>query len=350
MLLFYLLAHKISLSLRKKVMASSKINVALVGYGMAGEFFHAPLIHTVEGLVLHSVVERHKERSKERYPDVKVVRSIDDVLSNEEIDLVVIASPNKTHFDFAKRSLLANKHVVIDKPFATTAKEAEELLELSKKQNRVLSIYQNRRWDGDFLTVKKLIEGGELGQVQEYRAHYDRFRPNVNFNSWKEGEGVFYDLGPHLIDQALVLFGLSEKVSVKTERQRAGAMAEDYFEVHLEYLHTRVFLSASMLKEESRPRFWVKGSKGTFIKYGLDPQENALKAGAWPKGDEWGAEPEERWGILQTEKGEKKIPSEKGDYPAYYRNVYQSIVGLGKLEVGPELPLAGIRIIEEGRK
>lgn len=335
---------------QKNEMAPRTINVALVGYGMAGEFFHAPLIHTAEGLVLHSVVERHKERSKERYPHVKVVRSIDDVLKNKEVDLVVIASPNNTHFDFAKRALLANKHVVIDKPFASTAKEADELSELSKKQKRVLSIFQNRRWDGDFLTVKKLIENGELGRIQEYQAHYDRFRPNVNLASWKEGEGVFYDLGPHLIDQALVLFGLTEKVSVKIERQRVGALAEDYFEVVLEYAHTKVFLSASMLKEQPRPRFWLKGSKGTFVKYGLDPQENALKAGAWPTGDEWGTESEENWGTLQTEKGEQKVPTEKGNYPAYYQNVYQSIVGLANLKVGPGLPLAGIRIIEEGRK
>lgn len=321
-----------------------------MGYGMAGEFFHAPLIHTTEGLVLHSVVERNKDRSKERYPEVRVVRSIDEILDNKEIELVVIASPNKTHFEYAKRALLADKHVVIDKPFATAAKEAEELIEIAEKQNKVLSIFQNRRWDGDFLTVKKLIETGEIGQIQEYHAHYDRFRPNVNFASWKEGEGVFYDLGPHLIDQALVLFGPTENVRVKIEKQREGALAEDYFEVEMSYPTTKVFLSASMLKESPRPRFMVKGTKGTFIKYGLDPQENALKAGAWPIGESWGEEVEENWGVLKSEKGEEKIQSERGDYPAYYKNVYKSILGEEKLEVSPQLPLIGIRIIEEGRK
>jgi len=331
-------------------MAQREINVALVGYGMAGEFFHAPLVHVTEGLVLHSVLERNQERSKERYPMVQVVRSMEEILNNKRIELVVIASPNKTHFEYAQKALLADKHVVIDKPFATTAKEAEELIALSNEQNKLLSIFQNRRWDSDFLTVKKLMDEGDLGQIIEYKAHYDRFRPNVNLASWKEGEGVFYDLGPHLIDQALVLFGKPDQVQVKIEKQRQGAMAEDYFEVELTYNSLKVFLSASMLKEQPRPRFSITGTRGTFTKFGLDPQETALKAGYWPRGESWGEEKEETWGILQTETQQKHIRSLKGNYPAYYTNIYRAILGEEKLVVDPVWPLLGIKIIEEGRK
>lgn len=326
------------------------INVGLVGYGMAGEFFHAPLIAVTKGLVLHTVVERHKEKSKEKYSDVSVIRGIDELLSNEFIDLVVIASPNNTHFDFAKRALLAGKHVVVDKPFTVTFQEAKDLVALAEKQEKLITVYQNRRLDGDFLTVQKLIKEGTLGEIQEYRAHYDRFRPTVNHLSWKEAAGVFYDLGPHLIDQALVLFGKPHKITTHLEKQRVGTMVEDYFEVHFQFPTVKAMVSASMLMENPRPRFQVIGSKGTFTKYGLDPQENLLKAGAIPKGDNWGSDPEENWGVLETSKGLQKIKTEKGNYPSYYANVYQAILGEEELFVDPQLPTEVIRIIEEGRK
>jgi scyllo-inositol 2-dehydrogenase (NADP+) len=328
---------------------SKSINVGLVGYGMAGEFFHAPLIHFTSGLVLHTVVERHQERAKERYPHVRVVRSLEALLADDSIDLVVIATPNNTHFDYAQKALLVGKHVVVDKPFTVTAHEGETLIALAKQTGKLLTVYQNRRLDGDFLTVKKLLAEGTLGEVKTYKAHYDRFRP-VPRDSWKEEAGVFYDLGPHLIDQALALFGKPLSVKVLVQTQREKALAEDYFEVTLQYAHTQVFVSAGMLYEEPRPRFELIGSAGTFIKYGLDPQENALKAGELPVNDTWGAEAEENWGTLSTAEGQTKVETEKGNYPAYYENVYQAIVRGEKLLVDPQDALEAIRIIEDGRK
>ncbi len=325
---------------------SQKINVGLVGYGMAGEFFHAPLIHATEGFVLHSVVERNQSRSKERYPNVQIVRDYKELLADKDIDLIVLATPNDTHFEYAQMALMAGKHVVIDKPFVTKTADGETLIRLAKEKNLVLSVYQNRRLDGDFLTVKKLIEQKAVGDLNEYRGHYDRFRPELRLNSWKEDAGIFVDLGPHLIDQALHLFGKPLSVSTKTEVQRTNAKAVDYFEVSLNYPNFKAFLSAGMLYETPRPRFELVGTEGTFAKFGLDPQENCLKAGQIPCGKDWGKEPEENWGTLKTSTKTEKIPTENGNYPAYYANIYSSILGKSEVLVKPEEALEAIRIIE----
>jgi predicted dehydrogenase len=326
-----------------------KVKVGLVGFGMAGKYFHAPFLHTMAGFDLQSIVERSKEESKEHYPYAHIVRSVEELLAEEDIELIVIASPNDTHFEYARQALLSGKHVVIDKPFTITAKEGEELIALSEKHHKVLTVFQNRRWDGDFLTVRKLIQEGTLGEIQEYHANFDRFRPTIRTDSWKEAAGILYDLGPHLLDQAFVLFGKPQKVKSDIQKQREGAPADDFFSIALDYPWGCATLSAGMLVENIGPHFKVKGSKGSFIKYGMDPQENRLKAGDMPVGDHWGEDEVEKYGVLETELGKISIATEKGTYPVFYENVYQAIVKGEKLRVDPREALEVIRIIEQAK-
>ncbi len=328
----------------------TQLGVGLIGFGMAGEFFHAPFIHTLHGFVLHRILERTKERSKEKYPEATVVRSLEELLDSPEIELVVVASPNATHFEYAKKALLAQKHVVVDKPFTLTAKEGEELIALAERQGKILTVYQNRRWDGDFLTIKKLLAEGVLGDILEYEAHFDRFRPAIRPDSWKEADGILLDLGPHLLDQAWVLFGKPDSVSSKIEKQRPGAPAEDFFRIVFHYPGFDAILSAGMLIEHPGPHFVIKGTKGTYTKYGMDPQENFLKQGKIPQGDDWGLDMEENFGILETKDGKRSIVTERGNYAAFYENVREAILKGAKLAVDPRDSLEVIRVIEGARQ
>lgn len=330
------------------------IRVGLIGYGMAGRVFHAPVITVVPQLKLSQVVERHGNASQQRYPWIKVVQDVDVLLNDPEIDLVVIATPNSSHFELAQQALAANKHVVVDKPITTTAKQAQQLIDLARQRNKVLSVYHNRRWDGDFQTVKRLLEAGYLGQLVEYEAHYDRFRPMLKPNAWREkeelGSGLLFDLGSHLIDQAQVLFGLPEAVTADIGVQREGGQAMDYFEVLLHYGRLRVRLKGGMLVRELGPHFILHGTAGSFVKYGMDPQEEALKQGESLLQPNWGMEPSAQWGLLNTEIGNLhfhgKIETVKGCYQAYYENVYDAIVHGADLAVKPEEARNTIRLIE----
>lgn len=332
---------------------NSPINVGLVGFGMAGQVFHAPLISSNPNLRLTHIVERHGQHAEKKYPQTKVVRDLDALLADASVELVVVATPNTSHFDVAARSLRAGKHVVVDKPFTITTSDADALIAISHKAGRVLSVFQNRRWDGDFLTVQQILEQGILGRLAEYESRFDRFRPAVNLKAWREqaspGSGVLFDLGSHLIDQAVLLFGKPAEVYAEVRRQRDGAAADDGFEVHLEYPRLKVTLKAGTLVCEPSPRFVLYGTQGSYLKYGLDPQEDALKQGELPSQPTWGAENEAAWGIhTRCDAGvqRKKYPTRPGCYPEYYTNVARAIWGEEELVVKPEQAREVIRLIE----
>lgn len=335
------------------------IKVGLIGFGMAGRVFHAPLIDHVEGLQLSSIRETKKDNIeiiKERYPQAKIVDSSEAIFNGLDIDLIVIAVPNKYHYEIAKQALLAGKHVVVDKPVTVTSAEAQELINIAKEQKKVLSVYQNRRWDSDFLTVKKVIASGKLGRIVEYESHFDRFRNDIRPDSWKEegslGTGVLYDLGSHLIDQALVLFGLPESVSADIRVQRDNSEIPDYFALMLEYGEFKVTIKSGMLVKEPLPKYIISGTEGAFVKYGMDIQESTLNEAKITLSDpKWGEEPEEIWGVLNTVKdGRRNLKSEKGNYAAYYENVQAAINGNEDLFVTAEQAANIINIIELAMK
>lgn len=332
---------------------NSPINVGLVGFGMSSRVFHAPLIHANPDLRLAQIVQRHGDEAAQAYPQSKIARDLDAMLADSSIELVVVATPNTSHFEIAERALAAGKHVVVDKPFTITTRDADELIELSRKTGRVLSVFQNRRWDGDFLTVKEILNKNLLGRLAEFESRYDRFRPAVNPNKWREqllpGSGVLYDLGSHLIDQALVLFGRPGGIYADLRRQREGAVADDSFVLSLEYPERRVMLKSGTLVCEPSPRFVLYGTGGSYVKYGLDPQEEALKNGASPAQQNWGAESRDAWGIHTQCDGaieRSRYPTLAGCYPNYYTNVARAIRGEEELIVKPGQAREVIGLIE----
>ncbi len=331
------------------------VKVGLIGYGMAGRVFHAPVIVAVAGLQLAKVVERRGETARQRYPWVEVVREAAALFEDEAIELVVVATPNATHYDLARQALLARKHVVVDKPFTLTTEQAGQLIELARQQNKVLSVFQNRRWDGDFQTVSQIVRQGCLGRLVEYESHFDRFRNYFSpERAWREqggpGSGVLFDLGPHLLDQAQVLFGLPQMLTADIRSQREVGKADDQFELILHYDHLKVTLKAGLLVREPGPRFALHGTEGSFVKYGVDPQEEALKRGLSPQEADWGLEPQAQWGTLNTQIDGLhfygQVETIRGCYPAYYENVYQAITGQAGLIVKPEEARNTIRLIE----
>ncbi len=313
---------------------SEPIKVGLVGFGMSAQVFHAPFLDVHPKFKITKVVERHDQKSKVKYPYVEVVRDISDLLDDPGIDLVVITTPNTTHLPLAKAALEAGKNVVLEKPFTISTHDADQLIKLADEHQLVLSVFQNRRWDGDFLTVQKILELGYLGRLVEFESHFDRFRNYQKRNAWREenlpGSGILYDLGPHLIDQTLVLFGLPEAVTADIRYQRDGSQTDDQFEIILHYPNLKVTLKAGMLVREPLPRFILLGTQGSFVKYGLDPQETELKQGSTPAGSDWGRDTPECWGTLNTEINglhfDGKIETEAGCYQKFYENIYAAIV------------------------
>jgi scyllo-inositol 2-dehydrogenase (NADP+) len=330
-----------------------QIQVGLVGYGLAGSVFHGPLIEKVEGLELAAVVSTRAEKVHRDYPNVEVVPTFDQLLQNAAIDLVVIASPNLTHYEFAKKAILAKKHVVVDKPFVITTQEADELIELAEANGVLLSVYQNRRWDNDFLTIQSLLKTNMLGDLATYEAHFDRYRPHVQ-NRWREqdivGSGSLYDLGSHLIDQALVLLGMPKSVSATLEIQREGGKAFDYFHLVLDYGHLKAILHSGALVRQLGPRFQLHGSQGSFVKYGLDPQEDWLRQGKRPGGLGWGEDSPEQYGQLTVQMGELsfdgKVPMLPGRYTSYYEGIAAAITSGQPLPVFAVEARNVIKIIE----
>lgn len=338
-------------------MPQNKIRTGLVGYGLGGRCFHAPFIAGHPGYELARIVERHREDSRERYPQAVITRSIEELLKDPAIDLVVITTPNPTHYAYAAMALEAGKHVVVDKPLTVTSAEARKLIELSQHKGRCLSVYQNRRYASDARTVRKILREKLLGTLVEFEAQYNRYRPELK-NSWKEsdvpGSGILYDLGPHLIDQALSLFGLPRSITADIRRQRPGTLADDYFDLRLDYGFLKVILKAGMYVREQGPRYQIHGTRGSFIKYGDDPQDMDARAGMIPSDPKWGWEPEAQYGLLHTEMDgaiiKKTIPSEKGDFGIYYRQLYESLVHGKPLFEKPEHGYNVVRIIELARE
>jgi predicted dehydrogenase len=338
-------------------MEKKQLKVALVGYGMGGRVFHAPIIQSIPGLEISKILVNNQERAadaRRTYPSAEIVGDLKSILQDDGIELVVVATPNESHYGVAKGGLMAGKNVVVDKPFTVSTSEADELIELAKKLGKIISVHHNRRYDSDFLTVKKIIEKGFLGELVEYESHFDRFRNSVR-DRWKEsdmpGSGNLYDLGSHLIDQALCLFGLPKEVTADIRKQRTGAHIDDNFELILNYGRLKVTLKAGMLVREELPSFILHGQNGSFVKYGMDVQEGSLANGMTPDGlEDWGKEPESMWGTLNTDiegihfRG--KVESEVGDYRLFYKNVYDAITGQAELFVTPEQARNVIRVIE----
>jgi predicted dehydrogenase len=335
------------------------IDVGLIGFGLAGRAFHAPVIRAVPGLRLAAIVQRSGNDAAEKYPDVHIVRSVDELLAIREIRLVVIATPNDTHFAFAKECLAAGKDVVVDKPFTTTLEEAQALVALAKEKGPLLTVYQNRRYDGDFQAIRKLVAEGTLGRIVRFETTYDRYRPQLKPGAWREtkraGSGILFDIAPHLIDHALVLFGLPEAVTADARVEREGAVADDAFDVILHYPQAlRAVLRSSILAAATRPRFVLLGTQGSFVKQTFDPQENNLRHGKIPATGAWGAEPEEDWGVLTVPDGDgfaqRRIPSANCDYRDYYANVRDALLGKASLAVSPEWALDVMRLLELARE
>lgn len=332
---------------------TSEIRVGLIGYGMAGRVFHAPVISSVPNLKLKKVVQRRADDARERYPWVEIVRDPAAIFTDPEIDLVVITTPNNSHFDLARNALLAHKHVVVEKPFTNTSAEAGQLIDLARQEGKILSAFQNRRWDGDFMTVRQILDAKLLGRLVEYESHFDRFR-NITQPTWREeagpGSGLLFDLGSHLIDQAQILFGLPQLITADVRVQRDLSQIVDNFELILHYDNLKVTLKAGMLAREPGPRFTLHGTAGSFVKYGLDPQEDDLKKGLTPSLPQWGNEPRELWGKLNTEISgshfEGQIETVAGGYQAYYQNIVDAIAGRAELAVKPQEAMKTIRIIE----
>lgn len=329
------------------------IYIGLVGYGMSGSVFHAPLITSIPELTLKTIVSSDPAKVHQTYPNVIVVPTLDALLADKDTALVVVATPNETHFALAKQAIEAGKHVVVDKPFVVSSAQADELITLAHMHNVVLSVYQNRRWDNDFLTIHHLIETGVLGEISTYEAHYDRYRPTVR-NRWREqagpGSGTLYDLGSHLIDQALFLFGIPTTVWADIRAQRIGAKADDYFHLVLSYPHMDAILHSGSLVRESGPHFQLHGSKGSFLKYGLDSQEDALKAGKRPGETAWGSDDEALYGELTTDIGDLivkgKVQTLPGRYEAFYQGIAEAIADGKPVPVAPEDARNTIRVIE----
>ncbi|HDZ47321.1 hypothetical protein LCGC14_0029470 [marine sediment metagenome] len=332
------------------------INVGLVGYGFASQTFHAPLIQATEGLDLVAVSSSDAAKVQAALPNVEVESQALALCKRDDIDLIVIPTPNDTHFSIAKAALSAGKHVVVDKPFTVTLSEAKLLKSLAEDKQRLLSVFHNRRWDSDFLTVKELLKAGTLGRIVSFESHFDRFRPEVR-DRWREkaapGGGIWYDLGPHLLDQACELFGMPHAILLELSTLRDGAKADDDFLALLDYESFRVTLAAGTLVADPTPRFRVHGTQGSFVKYGLDPQEDRLKAGETPVA-QWGKDSQHGHLTLREEEGEnapltqRELPTLPGNYLAYYQGIGAAIRDKTPLPVSADDALRSMVLLEAG--
>lgn len=330
------------------------INTAICSFGMSGWVFHAPFISTHPGFRFYAVWERSKNLAQEKYPEVKVYRTLEELLADDKVELVVVNTPNTTHYEFAKQALLAGKHVICEKPFTATVAEAEELIQIAGKQNKQLSVFQNRRYDSDYRTIEKVLEEKLLGDIVEAEFHFDRYKKELSPKQHKEtpipGTGCLYDLGSHLIDQALQLFGMPQAVFADIAVMRPVSKVDDYFELLLYYPVHRVRVKASYQVREALPGYVIHGSKGSFIKPKTDMQEEQLQSGMLPTADGYGTEPESEKGLLHTEINGKLIkeyiPSLKGNYTDYYEGIYHAIRNNQPLPVTAEDGMKVIKIIE----
>lgn len=347
------LSFKMAIFKSKKNM-NNPIQTAITSFGMSGLVFHGPFLKVNSRFKVNSILERSKNSSKQMFPDAKIVRSLKEILMNPEIELVIVNTPDRFHFEMVKEVLNAGKHVVVEKPLTQKSEHAEELIQLAKEKEVVFTVFQNRRWDGDFRTVQKVLGENKIGRLIEFESHYDRYRTAVAPGTWKEEVdeygGVLYNLGSHMIDQAFVLFGKPMAVTAHIKTVRTGGVVPDYYDIRLEYEIFSALLKCSYLVKNPGPRYTLHGEQGTFYKSGIDPQEELLKAGNLPIGKEWGTEPPEDWGIIFYEKHgedvEELIETLPGNYNIFYNNVYDAIRNKAELFVKPEESLEVLKIIE----
>src|SRR3984893_4045599 len=331
--------------------SKDSLNVALIGYGFAGKTCHAPVISSVPGLRLSYIITSDPAKVHKDWPHTTVFPTLGEALGIPAIDLIVIATPNTTHFDFVQRSLAAGKHVVVDKPFTITVAEASNLAAQAAATKKLLSVFQNRRWDGDFQTIRRLLKDRAVGEVTHFEAHCDRYRPEVK-QRWREqpvpGSGIWYDLGLHLVDQVLQLFGTPETLYADLAIQRESGSTVDYFHVLLNYGKSRVIVHGESFASADLPRYVIHGALGSYVKYGVDPQEEALKSGEMPGGPGWGVDP--RDGTLYTWSGGElnttSIPTLPGNYTGYYEAVRDAILKGAPNPVSAEDALALMTILE----
>lgn len=339
-------------------MSFTPINTALCSFGMSGWVFHAPFISTNPKFNLYGVLERTKNLAQEKYPTIKTFRTLEELLADETIELVVVNTPSVTHFEFAKKVINAGKNLIVEKPFTATVEEAEELIQLATEKNVKLSVYQNRRYDSDFKTVKRILDEGLLGNMVDAEIHFDRFDPKLSQKVHKEtptaAVGSLYDLGAHLIDQALVLFGLPNSVYADLDSFRPNSKVEDFFDVKLYYDSHRVTLKSSYFVREALPGNIFHGTKGSFIKSKADVQEKELQEGKIPGMDNWGIEPDREKGLLHTEIDGKivreYIPSLNGNYMEYYDGIYEAIRNNKQVQVSGTEGMNVIKVIEAAIK
>ncbi|AKN72089.1 oxidoreductase [Streptomyces sp. PBH53] len=347
-------------------MSATPLRVGLIGYGLAGSVFHAPLIAATEGLALDTVVTSQPERQQQaraEFPDVRLAATADELFDRaDELDLIVVASPNKTHVPLATAALKAGLPVVVDKPVAGTAAEARALAALAEERGLLLSVFQNRRWDNDFLTLRRLLADGELGDAWRFESRFERWRPRPK-GGWRESGdpaeigGLLYDLGSHVVDQALVLFGPATEVYAETDIRRPGAETDDDTFIALTHASgVRSHLYVSATAAQLGPRFRVLGSRAGYVKYGLDPQEAALREGSRPGGTvDWGAEDPSLWGRIGSGEspltgGGTPVPTLPGDYPAYYAAVADAVRGAGPNPVTALEAAAALDVLEAARR
>lgn len=321
------------------------INVAVVGYGLSATVFHLPFLLHSDQYQLVAISSSQLDRVDTQYPSIDVYESAEHMIKACQSDLVIITSPNESHFSLAQLALENNRHVLIEKPMTTNSEEALELTRLARQQRCVLSVYHNRRWDGDFLTLKHLIESGKLGKVKTLQSNFDRFRPVVR-DRWREqpgeGTGIWYDLGAHLLDQALHLFGAPLALTANCKKLREGANTVDYFQVLLHYANLEIVLQSSPFAAGPNIRFQLQGTKGSYVKYGLDPQEAQLVSGLAPTAPAFGVEPPASYGIeyLADETGQCADPVKRETIPGCYSEFYSQLAYA--IENGLKVPVSGI--------
>lgn len=330
------------------------IQTAITSFGMSGLVFHGPFLKVSPKFHVKSILERSKNISETMFPDSIIVRNYQKILEDPDIELVIVNTPDKFHYEMVKQALNAGKHVIVEKPITQKSTDADELIELAKSKNLVLTVFQNRRWDGDFLTVQQVLESKKLGRIVEFESHYDRYRTAITADTWKEEAdefgGVLYNLGSHMIDQAFVLFGKPKAVTAHIKIVRQGGAVPDYYDIRLDYDNFSALLKCSYLVKNPGPRYTINGEHGTFYKNGIDPQEELLKAGNLPDSKSWGSEGPEDWGVILYEKNgtetEELVETVPGNYSAFYNNVFDAIRNGKELQVKPEETVEVLRIIE----
>jgi len=331
-------------------------NLALLGSGFVGRVFHAPLIAHTPGLRLHTIVSSRHDEAAAAYPQAHIVADAQQAFADPQIDAVVVATPNQTHAPLALAALAQGKHVLVDKPFTLDVDEAQRVIAQAQRAGRIVSVFQNRRWDGDFLTLRALLEAGTLGEVAEFHSHFDRHRPQVG-NRWREhalpGSGLWFDLGPHLLDQTLQLFGQPQAIQVDLAQQRHGAQATDYFHAVLRYPRLRAVLHAGSLVAANGLRFAVHGERGSYLKHGLDTQEAQLRAGLTPAAPQWGEDPLAGQLTLVADDGSSTahaLQTQRGDYRHCYAGFREAMAGRAPAPVDAAQALAVMRLLELGQR